>query len=142
MNSPFMGNRYLLLNVKLEVLKFAHIGELQLHLKDMWELSGMPSNEFCVHLGSDRLASLDGRGPVPNSRLAAAAPSTREETGAQQHVGAVDRRESGPLGQLPPLMNPERLQRLRRRQDASRPRQVGEQIVGGGGGGHHGIWSI
>ena len=159
-----MGNRYLLLNVKLEVLKFGHIGELQLHLKDMWELSGMPSNDFCVHRGSDgalsstissrtgasRLASVerfvrgvhvplvhelagreDGRGPVPNSRLAAAAPSTREETGAQQHVGAVDRRESGPLGQLPPLMDPEKLRRLRQRQDASRRQRLGQEIVTG-----------
>ena len=131
MNSPFMGNRYLLLNVKLEVLKFGHIGELQLHLRDMWELTDTrppneASDEFSLHAGSDRLASVDGRGPFPDSRLASAAPSTAGERGAQQDVGAVDRRESGPLGQLPPLMNPEGLQRLRRRQDASRPRQVEE----------------
>ena len=148
MNSPFMGNRHLLLNVKLEVLKFGHIGELQLHLKDMWELSGMPSNEFCVHRGSDRLAPLDGRGPVPNSRLVLAAPSTRGETGTRRDTGAADRRVPGPLGQLPPLsgtvarapaddgaeqrpaplMDPEKLRRLRRRQDASRRQQVEGQV--------------
>ena len=149
MNAPFMGNRYLLLNVKLEVLGFGHIGELQLHLKDMWELSDMrPSNEpndkFSLHADSDRLASLDGRGPFPDSRLASAAPSTAGERGAQQDVGAVDRRESGPLGQLPPipgvpaesgaeqrsapLMDPEKLRRLRRRQDTSRRQQVEGQV--------------
>ena len=146
-----MGNRYLLLNVKLEVLKFGHIGELQLHLKDMWELSGTPSNDFCVHRGSDRLASLDGRRPVPNTRLAPAAPSTREETGVRRDADARNRRVSGPLGQLPPLsgviarapaddgaeqrpaplINPEKMQRLRRRQDLLRRQQVGEQIVSG-----------
>ena len=132
-----MGNRYLLLNVKLEVIGFGHIGELQLHLKDMWELSGMPSNELSAHRGSDRL---DGRGPFPDSRLTPAAASTREETGARPDAGAVDRRTSGPLGQLPslsravahapaddgaeqrpaPLMDPEKLRRLRRRQDVHR----------------------
>ena len=70
MNSPFMGNRYLLLNVKLEVLGFGHIGELQLHLKDMWELSGMPSNDFCVHRGSDGALSSTISSRTGASRLA------------------------------------------------------------------------
>ena len=63
-----MGNRYLLLNVN----GFGHIGELRLHLKDMWKLTAVSRpDEFREHRGSQGLQALDGREPAP-------APSARE----------------------------------------------------------------
>ena len=106
-----MGNRYLLLNVN----GFGHIGELRLHLKDMWKLTAVSRpDEFREHRGSQGLQALDGREPAP-------APSAREETGRQQDA-ALPMNRRGSAGALSPLAN--------LRQPQAR-RQAGGQIMQG-----------
>ena len=117
MNAPFMGNRYLLLNVN----GFGHIGELRLHLKDMWKLTAVSRpDEFREHRGSQGLQALDGREPAP-------APSAREQTGTQQDA-ALPMNRRGSAGALPPLTGSEKTRRLRQPQAR---RQAGGQIMQG-----------